>query len=105
MDLKIIIKEISLFLKVITSPTCWFRNYRYNKHWDKIIRKDLENPIFEKISNNTCVLNGTCLWISNFPYNSCNPHGKEWVGMPSRKTVFLFDEIFMKNTKNIKNNE
>ena len=69
-SLKYGVNEIKYFLRIFVTPHCWIRNHRTNSHWDKFIRQNLINPEFTRATGYTIELNGTSIWIGNYPYAS-----------------------------------
>ena len=83
---------------VFLNPGTWLRNQRTCKIWDKELNEMLDNPVFtegydgsyltkKSFDDYTITLNGTRLWISNYPYcygyNYDNNNSK----LPKRGTV------------------
>lgn len=85
--------------KVITTPSCWIRNYETSKMWDSIILKLLENPKDIHIVGSKVVIDGVDIWRSNYPYAYGSPYDSSTGPLPSRATVFklkaAIDEYLM----------
>lgn len=75
-------------IKVLITPSCWIRNYRTSKIWDKQFLKLLEENNWERTSVYTAYIGSEEVWISNHPYASFFPYRPAGGGaLPSRKTV------------------
>jgi len=102
--------EIILWVRVITNPNYWIQTDSYNRVWDKMLRAELKNPIFESKDEYTIKLNGRMIWIANYPYGYGSDYGwpKISVGLPSRRTRILLRTAINNNnnyasTKNVVN--
>lgn len=91
------LNELLCFMRIFVTPSCWIRNERTDKHWDRRIRKELENPTFTDFTGRTVRLNGAKIWIANHPYASVTNHDRGIGGMPSRRTVFMFDDALRRS--------
>ena len=90
-----IIKFAMGYLRVLFHPTCWGRNARTNRAWDRKLNEMLDNPTFSHHGGYIITLNGTKIWIENkyYAYGS-NYSIKNNDDLPSRRTVFrLVDSI------------
>lgn len=88
--------KCKMFFRILTTPSCWIRNYRTNKFWDKKINQCLDNPCFSSLSEHAVMLNGMKIWIENHPYASVRDVCCKKLGMPSRATVFRFYDALQK---------
>lgn len=93
--IKIDINHIRRFLKIFITPSCWLRNHRTNRKWDKVLNEMLDNPEFSKeYSNYTIFLNDVQIWIANEYYAACHPYnGPMKNRLPKRTIVFRFFEV------------
>lgn len=82
------IKFIRDIIRILTTPSCWIRNYPTDRALSKWINYSLNRGYSpEYLSRYNCSLNGKVLWIANYPYaygHLDNGHS----GMPDRTTVF-----------------
>ena len=95
------LEDIKNAIRVVMTPSCWIRNYRTSKEWDRELNHLLDTEDFE-IHNFHLrfVKSGTCIWIANYPYafgDRITPL-ENFYGyvnkLPARKTVFrLYDKI------------
>ena len=76
---------ISIIFNIL-QPSCWMRNHSYCKYWDAEINKQLDNPVFTEFSKHTVKLNGTNIWVANYPYSYGNAMDNS-ESLPSRQTV------------------
>jgi len=56
------------FLRVLFTPSIWFRINGVSKGLDRWMVEALDNPVFSEVSRYTCKLNGKRIWIANYPY-------------------------------------
>ena len=90
-------------IKVLLSPVCWLRNYKYSKQWDKELNKLMKEHKFTSPTEYDVMLGKRKLWIENYPY-ACFDDSYNWnipdtlytdKRMPSRVTVLkLADKLF-----------
>lgn len=87
--------SLKYFIKVLFTPSCWFRNYEYNKEWDEYLLELMKTEKFSKFFVGTAKFGHNKLWVANYPY-ACFHHPNFDV-MPSRVTVFKLREKFLKD--------
>jgi len=88
--------ELMYLLKVFVTPMCWIRTSGTNRIWDRAIRHELKNPKFTNYDRYTVELNGKQIWVANYPYASFTDYATSSKGMPSRRTVFMFNDALTK---------
>lgn len=91
------IKELSLFIRVLYTPSCWIRNRPTNREWDKKVRQQLKNPKFTNINSYKCNLRDLTIWTENYPYAYGTDDTGRVKGMPSRRTVFKLRNALTKH--------
>jgi len=57
------------FLRVLFTPSIWFRINGVSKGLDRWMVEALDNPVFSEVSRYTCKLNGKRIWISSYPHS------------------------------------
>lgn len=62
------IKKLLLKIYVTINPVYWLQNHPTSAAWDYHLNKMLDNPKFEYMSHHRISLNGTHIWIANYPY-------------------------------------
>jgi len=77
-----------MFLRIIFTPSCWIRNRRTNRKWDRKILELLEDGDITCIGDYTARLGDKLVWIENYPYEFGYEAYTINTGMPSRSTVF-----------------
>lgn len=88
--------KLSIALKILTTPLCWFRNYPYSKEWDKRLNELLDKNSFTEIGEHTAMLGSVPIWTSNYPYAFAHPYTKAKPMLPSRATVFrAYEQLLM----------
>ena len=86
---------LSHVIKIITTPSCWFRNYPTSKLLSNKINYLLDNNTKMRIDYGVIHLGDLRLWGNNFPY----AFGRTKITldvavMPDRMTVFrLYDAV------------
>ena len=86
----------------LTHPSHWLRNHQTSKELDNWFNEQMDKSVvFKNINEHYAVLNGTCVWISNYPYASFQVSG----AIPKRRTVYKLKEwlIVSEVTKNANN--
>lgn len=66
-------------------PDYWLQNHTYSKAWDRKLNELLDKYDFTNIGSYTAMLGDTAIWISNHPYASFTPYGRDV--RPRRKTI------------------
>lgn len=87
-------KAIKNYLSILTTPSCWLRNYPSSRALSAKLNKLLDNPEFTDFTGYTVKLNGEKFWVSNYPYAYGSPYyaGHELEQLPNRATVFRLHE-------------
>lgn len=81
--------KLSMLFRILTTPRCWHRSFRYSKTLDTQLNLLMDHHRFEPVSSCTAKLGPLTLWIANHPYASFHVHEPhEMECLPSRATVF-----------------
>jgi len=101
------IDELKHILRVISTPSCWLRNYPTSESWDYALNRLLDkySPSVSHMRCHTIMLGETEVWIANKFY--AYGHEYNWgrypryeFKLPSRKTAFrLHDAVMKMNAK------
>ena len=100
--------EIKTLFKIITTPSCWIRNYDTCKIWDARLNGLLDNEDFEMYSGGHTIYfpkSGIRVWVSNFPYCFGDFYGKgryinqEFHVLPTRTTVFRLHDMLLEKAR------
>ena len=81
--------KLSMLFRILTTPSCWIRNYTYSHAWDIELNALLDEHQFIPVSSCTAKLGPLTLWIDHHPYASFHVYelDKTWC-LPSRATAF-----------------
>ena len=83
--------------RILTTPSCWIRNYPTNKQLSDKINKLIEcvdTKILVHDGGYKISLGNLDLWNANYPYGSYRLYDNKGYGMPDRCTTFrLCDKI------------
>lgn len=63
-------KKLIDAIKVTFSPKVWFPIHPYNKRWDHILNRLLDEEELVIVDEYTATLGGTKVWIANHAYGS-----------------------------------
>jgi len=97
------IDELKHILRVISTPSCWLRNYPTSESWDYALNRLLDkySPSVSHMRCHTIMLGETEVWIANKFY--AYGHEYRWrqrhfggFKLPSRKTAFRLNDAIMK---------
>lgn len=87
-----LINKVTLFLRVLITPSCWIQNETYSEVWDSKLNSLMETNSFA-LKNEYCAeIGGICVWIANHPYASFAVKGVR----PSRSTILkAYDKLML----------
>jgi hypothetical protein len=71
----------------ILQPSCWVRNHPACKYWDAELNAQLDNPTFTDFGKHTVKLNGSLIWVANYPYAYGTARHSAEDALPFRSTV------------------
>lgn len=81
------------FLRYLFKPSFWTMLYGYNKIWDKdvnqLIDENKDVVVYYNLLTDSCThceIDGTYIWIENYPYGYGTGRFESW-GRPSRRTI------------------
>ena len=81
--------KLSMLLRILTTPSCWIRNYAYSHAWDKELNALMDKYNFEPSTVAVATLGPYTVWIENHPYASFHQYLPNTIKLlPSRATVF-----------------
>lgn len=103
--------DVKTLFKIITTPTCWIRNYKTSKVWDEKLNTLLDEEDFI-LDWTGCTIyfpkSEITVWVENYPYasgdlfSSNKPHYSYiYKGLPKRKTVFRLKEKVIQKALNM----
>lgn len=67
--LKLGVKRMPGWLRVLLTPSCWIQGEPYVKDVDKVLREAMEKHTFVAIDHYYARLGNLVLWIANYPYD------------------------------------
>lgn len=83
--------KLKTLIRILTTPSCWQRNYKTDLIWDMKLNQLLDQHEFTEIGEYTARLGPIVVWIENYPYASFSPYspaaGTVSV-LPTRETAF-----------------
>lgn len=81
--------KLSMLFRILTTPSCWIRNYAYSHAWDIELNALLDKHQFIPVTPCVAELGPYKIWIENHPYASFQQYLPNAIKMlPSRATVF-----------------
>jgi hypothetical protein len=85
-----------VLLRILTTPSCWMRNRRFDARVDVVLNKLLDEYAVTKLTAHHMVIGGRVVWVANWPY--CFGHftdRSDAMGLPSRATCFRLRDRLM----------
>lgn len=98
--------KLKNIFRIITTPTCWVRNYGYCEAYDRFLNGVLDNAtlVWKAKSGYEVIIGEHTYWIANHPYASFTL-GWDTTVMASRTTVFRAMDMYKDKLYTALNNQ
>ena len=96
--------KLKTILRILTTPSCWYRNHKVDLVWDMKLNQLLDKYDFTDITEHTVTLGSTRVWIKNHPYASFtlyHPSAGVVKILPKRETVFRAYDKLVRQMANV----